>query len=62
MGNRKSALKNYGTGYFRKVYRGLQVRVPRNILNDLAIQMLPQKRSHQSIYLSNSQNKNFIMF
>ena len=35
------------TGYFRKVYRSLQVRVPRNILKYLSIQKLPQKRSHQ---------------
>ena len=45
------------TGYFRKVYRSLQVRVPHNILKYLSIQKLPQKRSHQSIYLANSQKK-----
>ena len=39
------------TGYFRKVYRSLQVRVPHNILKYLSNQKLPQKRSHQSIYL-----------
>ena len=50
------------TGYFRKVYRSLQVRVPHNILKYLTIQKLPQKRSRQSIYLSNSQQKIFILW
>ena len=36
------------TGYFRKVYRSLQVLVPHNILTYL---------SHQSFYQSNSQKK-----
>ena len=35
------------TGYFRKVYRSLQIRVPLNILKYLSIQRMPQKRSHQ---------------
>ena len=30
------------TGYFRKVYRTLQVRVPHNIMKYLSIQKLPQ--------------------
>ena len=34
-------IKRYA-GYFRKVYRSLQVRVPRNILKYLSIQKLPQ--------------------
>ena len=38
------------TEYFKKVYRSLQVRVPRIILKCLYIQKLPQKRSYQSIY------------
>ena len=32
------------TEYFRKVYRSLQVRVPRNIMKYLSIQNLPQKQ------------------
>ena len=47
------------TGYFRKVYRSLKVRVPHNILKYLSIQKLPQKWSHQSIYLSNSQKYSY---
>ena len=47
-----------GTGYFRKVYRSLKVRVPRTIPKYLSIQILPQKLSHQSIYLSNSHKRN----
>ena len=39
------------TGYFRKVYRSLQVWVPHNILKYLSTQKLPQKRS-SSVYLS----------
>ena len=50
------------TGYFRKVYRSLQVRMPRNILKYLSIQKLPRKWSHQSIYLSNSQKNIRILF
>ena len=46
------------TGYFRKVYQSLQARVPHNILKYPSIQKLPQKRSHQFIYLSNSHQKN----
>ena len=38
-------------GYFRKVYRSLQVRVPNNILMYLSIQKLPKKRFHQSIFI-----------
>ena len=49
------------TGYFRKVYRGLQVRVPHNILKYLSIQKLPQKRFHQSVYPSNSHKRIFIL-
>ena len=49
------------TGYFRKVYRSLQVRVPHNILKYLSFLKLLQKRSHQSMYLSNSPKK-IIMF
>ena len=37
----------WNTGYFRKVYRNLQVRVPRNSLKYLSIQKLLQK-----VYLS----------
>ena len=48
---------NVHTGYFRKVHRSLLVWVPHNILNYLSIQKLPQMRSHQSIYLSNSHKK-----
>ena len=48
---------NIAIGYFRKVYRSLQLRVPHTILKYLSIQKLPQKRSHQSIYLANSQKK-----
>ena len=54
--------KKANTGYFREVYRSLLVRVPRNILNYLSIQNLPQMRSHQSIYLSNSHKKNILCF
>ena len=50
------------TGYFWKVYRSLHVRVPHNILKYLSIQKLPQKPSHQSIYLSNSQKKIILCF
>ena len=53
---------NGNTGYFRKVYRSLQVRVPHNILKYLSIHKLPQKRSHQSIYPSNSQKKFILCF
>ena len=49
------------TWYFRKVYRSLQVRLPLTILKYLSIQKLPHKRSHQSIYLSNSHKKIFIL-
>ena len=31
-------VNNSPTGYFRKVYRSLQVQVPHNILKDLSIQ------------------------
>ena len=48
------------TGYFIRVYRSLQVQVPRIILKYLSILKLPQKRSHQSIYISNSHKKIFI--
>ena len=51
----------YATGYFKKVYRSLQVRVPHYILTYLSIHKLPQKRSHQSNYLSNSQNNKIIL-
>ena len=47
----------FHTGYFRKVYRSLQVRMPHNILKYISIQKLMQKRSHQSIYLLNSQKR-----
>ena len=40
----------WSTGYFKKVYRSLRVRVPLNILKYLSIQKLPQKRSHQKIF------------
>ena len=50
------------TGYFRKVYRSLQVGMPRNILKYLSIQKLTQKRSHLSIYLSNSKKKFILCF
>ena len=46
------------TGYIRKVYRSLQVRVPHDILKYTSIQKWPQKRS---IYLSNSHKKIFIL-
>jgi len=49
------------TGYFRIVYRSLQVRVPHYILKYLSIHKLPQKRSHQSNYLSNSRNNIIIL-
>ena len=39
------------TGHYRKVYRSLQVRVPRNIPKYLSIQKLLQKRSHQCTYV-----------
>ena len=39
------------------MYRSFQVRLPRNILKNLSIQKLPQRRSHQSFYLLNSQKK-----
>ena len=52
---------NQYTGYFIKVYRSLQVRVLHKILKYLSIQKLPQKRSHHSIYLLNSQKKIFIL-
>ena len=49
-GFKKNLIKRH-TGYFRKVYRSLQVWVPRKILIYLSIQKLPRKRSHQ-FYLS----------
>ena len=44
---RHNELTFLATGYFEKVYRSLQVRVPHNILKKL-----PQKRSQQSICIS----------
>ena len=37
------------------MYQSIQVRVPRDIRKYLSFPKLPQKRSHQSINLSNSQ-------
>ena len=55
-------MMRYTTGYFRKVYWSLQVRVPHNILKYLSIERLLQKRSHQSIHPSNSQKKQILCF
>ena len=55
-------MMRYTTGYFRKVYWSLQVRVPHNILKYLSIERLLQKRSHQSIHPSNSQKKHILCF
>ena len=57
----KSVCFRFYTGYFRKVYRSFQVRVPHNILKYLSIQKLPKKRCHQSIHLSNSHKKILIL-
>ena len=38
------------TGYFRKVYRNLQVRVPRYILKYLSIKKLPHKKTQKYSY------------
>ena len=50
------------TGYIRKVYRSLLIGLPWNILNYLSIKKLPQKRSRQSMYLTNSHKKIHIIF
>ena len=39
------------------MHRSPQVQVLRNVLEYLSIQKLPQKWSHQSVYLSNSQQQ-----
>ena len=41
-----------GTGYFRKVYRNLQVRVPRNILKSRSICLKIVAKVASSVYLS----------